>query len=94
MNINIIKFQLKTLFENIKTAQIRDLVAEELEWTKVNKKVMSFIEHIQGDLKKRDYADFIGEFQNNNKINFDIIKNRDKLNNGIGRHPILLWLKK
>ena len=92
MNIDIISFPLETLFEEIQTAQIQDLVAEEIDWKKVNEKVKSFIERVEDELKKREYTEFISEFHNHNKINFDKLSNKDELNGGLEHHPMLLWL--
>jgi predicted nucleotidyltransferase component of viral defense system len=86
MNIDINSFPLETLFEEIRMAQIQDIVAEEIDWKKVNEKVKSFIEMVKDELKKREYTEFISEFHNHNKINFD------KLNDELEHHPMLLWL--
>ena len=79
MNINLNKFPLETLFERTQATQIQDLVAEEMDWKKIHEKVKSFIERVKDELKRREYTEFIGEFHNHNKINFDKFSNNDKL---------------
>jgi predicted nucleotidyltransferase component of viral defense system len=92
MNIDIISFPLETLFKGIQTAQIQDLVAEEIDWKMVNEKVKSFIEKVQNELKKRDYPEFLSGFHNHNKINLDQLSNKSELNEGLEHHPLLFWL--
>jgi hypothetical protein len=92
MNIDIISFPKDTLFEEIQTPQIRDLVPVEVDWERVNEKVRSFIERIKDELKKREYTKFISEFHDHHKINFKKISNREQFNDGLEGHPILLWL--
>lgn len=92
MNINIISFPLESLFEEIQMAQIQDLVAEKIDWKNINEKVTSFIGRIKDELKRREYTEFISEFHDHHKINFRKISNKKQINDGLERHPILLWL--
>jgi hypothetical protein len=92
MNINIINFPIATFDVNIQTAQIQDLIAEVLDWEAVNRKVKSFVERIQTELKTHDYPKLLSEFHCNHTINFDRLCNKSKLNDGLHKHPILLWL--
>jgi predicted nucleotidyltransferase component of viral defense system len=92
MNIDIIKFPLETLFEENRAAQVQDLVVGDVHWENISEKVRSFIERTNDELKKRKYSGFISGFHDNNKIDLDKLYNKDKINERLENHPILLWL--
>lgn len=91
MKINIDSFSKARFREKKQGDRIRDLVVKKFDWEVLSEEVISFIERIQSELRNLGYSEFMGEFERSQKIDLDALKNRNKINKGIQKHPIILW---
>ena len=92
MKINIDSFPMERFNKKKQGDRIRDLVVKNFDWKILSQEVISFIERIQSELSTFGYSEFIREFERSHKIDIDALKNKNKINKGIQKHPIILWM--
>ena len=74
--------------------KLQNLIVDPINWQALREDVRSFIETIRSELESRDYSHFFADFQNSDRIDLSYLENKNKMNDGLDQHPLLLWILK